>query len=98
MATATTIYLTGKQRKGLFSRARRRRTSFSEEVREALDIYLELPADFDEEQFAALAREANASLDRSIARLDEAISRVRRTVKKLGQIDRRLDELAERRV
>jgi hypothetical protein len=98
MATATTIYLTGKQRKGLFSRARRRKTSFSEEVREALDLYLDLPPDFDEEQFAALAREANASLSRSMARLDEAIAKVKMTVKKLGDIDRRLDELAERRL
>jgi DNA-binding transcriptional MerR regulator len=98
MATATTIYLTGKQRRGLFSRARRRRTSFSQEVRDALDLYLDLPPDFDEEDFAALAREANASLDRSIAKLDEAISRVKMTVRKLDEIDRRLDELAEKRI
>jgi hypothetical protein len=98
MASATTIYLTGKQRKGLFSRARKRKTSFSKEVRDALDLYLDLPPDFDEEKFASLAREANASLKRSIGRLDEAIGQVKMTVKKLGEIDRRLDELAERRL
>jgi hypothetical protein len=89
MATATTIYLTGKQRKGLFRRARTRRTSFSEEVREALDLYLDLPPDFEKERLAALAKEASASMDRSIAKLDEAIAFCRKTVERIDELERR---------
>ena len=83
MASATTVYLTGKQRKALFSRVRNRRTSFSEELREAIDLYLDFPPDFDKESLAALAKEANASLNRSIARLDDAIAHSRRTIASL---------------
>ncbi len=89
MASATTIYLTGKQRKALFSRARRRKTSFSEEVREALDLYLELPADFEKESLATLAKEANASLDRSIQKLDEAIASCRKAMERIDALERR---------
>jgi len=76
MATAspTTVYITPQQRKGLFARARKRKTSFSEELRNAVDLYLDLPEDVDEEGLSRLAREINASLDRSIARLDETIA------------------------
>jgi len=74
MATPTTVYITPQQRKRLFQRARRRKTSFSDELRTALDLYLDLPPDFDGEAFAALVREANASMDRSIAKLDETLT------------------------
>ena len=93
MATPTTVYINPQQRKRLFQRARRRKSSFSEELREAIDLYLDFPADFDKESLAALAKEANASLDRSIARLDAMSERVRTTGRKLAAIDRRLDEL-----
>jgi hypothetical protein len=85
MAPPTTIYLTAKQRKALFSRARRHGTTLSQEVRAAIDLYLDLPPDFDKESLAVLAKEANASLDRSIARLDEAISYCRRSVEKIDE-------------
>ncbi|MGA2074125.1 MAG: hypothetical protein ABSH52_11540 [Terriglobia bacterium] len=74
MATPTTVYITPQQRKRLFQRARRRKTTFSDELRSALDLYLDLPPDFDAESFAALIREANASMDRSIAKLDETLT------------------------
>jgi hypothetical protein len=74
MATPTTVYINPTQRKRLFQRARRRKTSFSEELRAALDFYLDLPPDFDEKAFAALVRNANASMDRSIAKLDETLA------------------------
>jgi regulator of sirC expression with transglutaminase-like and TPR domain len=74
MATPTTVYINSRQRKRLFQRARRRNTSFSEELRAALDFYLDLPPDFDEKALAALVREANASMDRSIAKLDETLA------------------------
>ena len=46
-ATPTTIYINPRQRKRLFDRARKRKTSFSEELRSAVDLYLELPPGFD---------------------------------------------------
>ena len=98
MATATTVYLTPHQRKGLFARARKRKTSFSEELRAAADLYLELPSDFEKAQFAAMVKEASASMDRSIGTVDGMIARIGETVTKLHEFDRRLDELDERRL
>ena len=74
MASPTTIYLSSQHRKRLFARARKRKTKFSDEVRRALDLYLNLPPDFDGQALAALVKEANASMDRSIAKLDETLS------------------------
>jgi hypothetical protein len=84
MAPATSIYLTAKQRNALLSRTRKRRTSLSEEVREALGLYLDLSPEFDKESLAALGKEANASLNRSIARLDEAIAHCRTAIASLS--------------
>jgi len=53
MASPTTVYFNPRQRKALFARARKRGTSFSEELRSAVDLYLDLPADFDEASFGA---------------------------------------------
>ncbi len=97
-ATPTTVYLTPRHRKGLFQRARKRKTSFSKELRAALDLYLDLPPDLDEKAMEALALEASESADRSIARLDETIARLKTTVKELDGIDRRLDELNAKRL
>lgn len=73
MVTPTTIYLTPQQRKKLFTRARKRKTSFSEELRAAVDFYLDLPPGLDKKTLGSLVSEANASLDRSIAKLDETL-------------------------
>jgi hypothetical protein len=78
MATPTTIYISPKQRQELFRRARRRGTSFSEELRSAVDLYLEMPEGADLESLAGLAQEVNRSLDRSIARLDETLALLRK--------------------
>ena len=98
MATPTTVYINAQQRKRLFQRAKRRRSSFSEELREAIDLYLDFPSDFDRESLAALAKEAHASLNRSIARLDAMSDRVRTTGRRLEEIDRRLNELTKNRI
>lgn len=89
MATATTIYLTDKQRKGFFKRARKRKSSFSKEVRKALDFYLDFPPDLDEQALAALVQEANASLDRSIAKLDETIAFCKKTMERINELEHR---------
>jgi hypothetical protein len=74
MASPTTIYITPNQRKKLFSRARKRGTSFSEELRSAVDFYLGLPPHVDPKALAGLAHEANKALDRSLAQLDETLA------------------------
>ena len=89
MATATTVYINPRQRKGLFARARRRKSSFSEELREAIDLYLDLPPEFDKDSLAALAKEANASLDRSIVRLDEAVASCKKSLERIDELERR---------
>jgi hypothetical protein len=89
MATPTTVYINSQQRKRLFQRARRRNSRFSEELREAIDLYLDFPTDFDKESLVALAKEANASLNRSIARLDDAIAHSRRSMEKIDELERR---------
>ena len=95
MATPTTVYINPQQRKRLFQRARRRRTSFSEELRAAVDFYLDLPPEFSQKAFSTLVQEAYASLARSMMRLDAMSDRVRTTGRKLDEIDRRLNELTQ---
>jgi hypothetical protein len=89
MATPTTVYINPQQRKRLFQRARRRKSSFSEELREAIDLYLDFPPDFDKQSLAVLAKEANASLDRSIARLDDAVAHSKRTMERIDELEHR---------
>jgi predicted DNA-binding protein len=79
MATAL-IHFDPKQKARLARRAKKRGRSSSQEVRNAVDLYLDLPVE-SEEELAALAREANESAARSIARLDETIAYLKRGLK-----------------
>jgi len=76
---AALIHLDPKQKQRLARRAKRRGRSFSQEVRNAVEPYLELPAE--EEELRILARAANESADRMIARLDETIAYLDRGLK-----------------
>jgi hypothetical protein len=78
VATAL-IHLDPKQKQRLARRAKRRGRSFSQEVRNAVDLYLELPAE--EEELRILARAANEAADRMIVRLDETIAYLDRGLK-----------------
>ena len=78
MATAL-IHLDARQKARLTRRAKKRGRSFSEEVRNAVDLYLELPVE--EDKFSLLARAANESAGRSVKRLDEAIAYLDRILK-----------------
>lgn len=78
MATAL-IHLDAKQKARLTRRAKKRGRSFSEEVRNAVQLYLDLPGE--EEQLNLLARAANESAGRSVKRLDEAIAYLDRILK-----------------
>jgi len=83
MATAL-IHLDAKQKARLARRAKKPGRSFSEEVRNAVDLYLEVPVET-EEELRTLAREARESADRSIARLDETITDLRRALKEMSK-------------
>jgi len=79
MATAL-IHMDPKQKQRLARRAKARGRSFSQEVRNAVDMYLDLPMG-SEEELTVLAKMANDSADRSIARLDETIAYIERGLK-----------------
>lgn len=81
MVTAL-IHLDAKQKKRLQRRAELRGESFSQEVRDAVDLYLDLPVN-DEEELQALARAANQSAGRSVKKLDETIAYVDRILKSM---------------
>jgi len=79
MATAL-IHFDPKQKARLARRAKQRGRSFSQEVRNAVDLYLDIPVET-EEELNLLARAAKESADRSIKRLDETIAYVDRVLK-----------------
>jgi uridine kinase len=81
MATAF-IHLDPKQKQRLAKRAKQRGKSFSQEVRDAIDLYLDLPVE-SQEELSALARAANQSADRMIEKLDETIVHVDRILKQM---------------
>lgn len=80
MATAL-LHLDAKQKQRLVNRARLCGKSFSQEVRDALDLYLAVPLET-EAELSGLARAASLSADRTIRKLDETIEYVDRTLKK----------------
>lgn len=81
MATAL-IHLDPKQKKRLARRAKLRGKSFSQEVRDAVDIYLDIPVE-SEKELRVLARAANQSAGRMIKKLDETIAYVDRILKSM---------------
>lgn len=83
MATAL-IHLDPKQKARLARRAKQRGRSFSQEVRNAVDLYLDLPIEA-EEELSLLALAANESARRSIKKLDETIEYVDRILKSMGK-------------
>jgi hypothetical protein len=80
MATAL-LHVDAKQKQRLVRRARLRGKSFSQEVRDALDLYLAVPFET-EAELSSLARAANQSAGRTIKKLDETIEYVDRTLRK----------------
>jgi len=81
MATSQ-IQLDPKQRPRLARRAKKHGKSLSQEVSSAVDLYLSVPCKT-EAELSALARQAKASADRSVARLDETIAYLDRELKKI---------------
>ena len=75
------IHLDPEQKNRLVRRARRNGRSFSQEVRNAVKLYLEITPE-DAEQLKILATLANESMDRTIARMDAAIAAVDRVLRR----------------
>ena len=78
MATAL-IHFDDKQKRRLAQRAKLRGKSFSQEVRDAVDLYLDLPVE--KEELSTMARAANRSADRMIKKLDDTILYVGRVLR-----------------
>jgi hypothetical protein len=79
MVTAL-IHLDPEQQRRFIMRAKKRGKSFSQGVRNALDLYLEIPVET-EDELKTLARMASESADRSIARLDDTVAYLDRGLK-----------------
>jgi len=78
---AALIHLEPRQKARLAKRARLRGNSFSKEIRDAVDYYLEIPPE-QADQIGELARAANLAADHIITNLDDAIAAVRRVRKR----------------
>lgn len=79
--SATTIYLNEEQRKKLFKLAEAHKSSFSSEIRAAIDRYVkEGDAAISDVEMQALAVQANESLDRMANALDDAHAVVKRVL------------------
>jgi predicted DNA-binding protein len=85
--TTALIHLDPKQKQRLARRAKQRGRSFSQEVRNAVDLYLSIPVKT-EEELEVLARAANESAGRMIKRLDETIAHVDKTLGKCRKAHR----------
>jgi predicted transcriptional regulator len=87
--TATTIYLNDEQRRKLFKLAEARNSSFSTEIRMAIDRYVEQKESaFSEDEAQLLVNQANESIDRIAKALDEAhatVARILKTHRKKGR-------------
>ena len=78
----TTIYLDPEQRRKLFKLAEARNSSFSSEIRTAIDRHLEeTESAFSEEEARLLVHQANESIDRMAKVLDEAHRTVQQILK-----------------
>lgn len=75
------IHFEPGQKLRLAKRARKRGESFSQEVRNAVDLYLALPIETQEE-LDGLAAAARQSAERSVKHLDQTISALDRILKR----------------
>jgi hypothetical protein len=81
MATSV-IQIDSKQRQRLARRAKRSGKSLSQEVNQAVELYLSVPPDMQKELGVA-AKAANRASDRMIKRLDETVKYVESSLIKM---------------
>jgi len=79
MATGL-IHLDAKQKQRLARRAKKHGKSLSQEVNRAIDYYLTVPPEM-EEELSATAKAASQAAGRMIKKLDQTIAYVDRTLK-----------------
>ncbi len=79
MATAL-IHMDPIQKQRLARRAKLRGKSFSQEVRDAVELYLDVPVE-NEAELRGLAKAANHAADRMIKNLDETVAYVDRLLR-----------------
>jgi hypothetical protein len=79
---AALIHMDPKQKKRLTQRAKLRGKSFSQEVRDAVDLYLDIPLETQEE-LKALATEANRSVDRMVRILDTTSAHIDQVLRQM---------------
>jgi hypothetical protein len=77
------IHLDPEQKRLLARHAKLRRLSLSEEVSRAIDLYLAMPMEI-EDELKLIARTANRSADRIIKNLDDTIAYVDHILKTRG--------------
>lgn len=76
---STTIYLEPRQMKELKKRARENETTFSEEVRGAINSYLARTSEaFSEQEMDALMKQVNSSMKNITRMLGEANAKIER--------------------
>lgn len=85
---SASVHLSLRLRRQLAKRARISGKSVSEEMRNAVDFYLQLPFR-EEKELRTLLRLASRSADRSIRKLDETIYYVKRALKRQANARRR---------
>jgi len=78
--TTALIHMDPVQKRRLARRAKLRGKSFSQEVRDAVELYLDLPVE-NEAELRGLAKAANHAADRMIKNLDETIAYVDHVLK-----------------
>ena len=83
------IHFDPKQKRLLTRRAKERGRYFSQEVRNAVDLYLSVPVET-EEGLSVLAKAANDAADRMIKRLDKTIAHVDRKLKQYRKVHNEL--------
>jgi hypothetical protein len=81
MGTATLIHLEPGQKEKLARLARKRRSSVSGEVRNAVRFYLQLPLE-SEKEWAALAAEARKATENMLVQLEGTLAALRRSRKR----------------
>jgi hypothetical protein len=72
------VHFDATQKERLSHRARKRGRSFSQEVRNAVDLYLALPVE-SEEELVRLAENARRATEAMITDLDRTIAELRRS-------------------
>lgn len=90
--TATTVYLDEKQKKGLYRLAKARGSLFSEEIRSAIAQHLALQNQreaINPEELSRLAKAADQSVERMLARLEETNRRLDGVIRTVERSNRR---------